>query len=415
MQFHNVSERVVLIVNILLSVIVPVYNIKKYLGKCLESICFQTYRNLEIIIVDDGSTDGSGEICNEYALKDKRIKVIHKENGGQVSARKAGVKAATGKYVISVDGDDWIEQNRFQNLVEMGLKAAPDMVHLEGHYKEYKDKSVLIANTGFAYLYDEQRIRKDLMTVFVGNNIFLERKAGFSHWQWCVERNLYYNNLIRINEKIHRIEDMITIFSCILDSKKIACIEETGYHYLQREGSINGRKSNWNENHANIYYAQMKEILGRHTITAEIQNVAVQYMYHNIFLTNYKKLYRYYTDYLFPYPSVKNGSKIIVYGAGNIGVEIVNAVDAEERHEIVAWVDRQKKSNPRSNHKIENVSVIQDREFDYIVVAILVADISLSVRKMLIEEGISPNKIVLMQCSDMKMEDIDAILGENSL
>lgn len=400
--------------DILLSVIVTVYNIKEYLDKCIESICCQTYKNLEIIIVDDGSTDGSGEICDYYALKDKRIKVLHKENGGQVSARKLGAKTATGQYVISVDGDDWIERDRFQNLVEKGLKSLPDMVHLEGYFKEYKDNSALVARSGFEYMYDEQKIQTDLMKLFVGRNIFLERKIGFSHWQWCTKRDIYYSNLIKINEKIRRIEDVITIFSCILDSKKIVCINESGYHYIQREGSINGRRSNWSENHANIYYAQMKEILGRHTISEEAMNVAVQYIYHNIFLTNYKKLYDYYTDYLFPYLPVKNGSKIIVYGAGNIGVELVNAIDTSKRYEIVAWIDKQRKSNPRSNHKIEDISVIKERAFDYIVIAILVADISTAVKKELVAKDISDKKIVLMQCTGMNMKDIDAILGKTS-
>lgn len=401
--------------NILLSVIVTVYNIKEYLDRCIESICNQTYKDLEIIIVDDGSTDGSSEICDCYAQKDKRIKVVHKENGGQVSARKLGAKTATGKYVISVDGDDWIERERFQNLVEKGLNDSPDMVHMEGHYKEYEDKSVLVASSGFEYMYDEQKIQEDLMELFVGKNIFLERKMGFSHWQWCVKRDIYYSNLNRINEKIRRIEDMITIFSCILDSKRIVCINEYGYHYVQREGSINGRRSNWNENHANIYYSQMKEILNRHTVNEKIINVALQYMYHNVFLTNYKKLYCYYTDYLFPYSPVKNGSKIIVYGAGNIGVEMINAIDTNNRYKVVAWVDKQKKYNPRSDHEIEDISVIQQRKFDYIVIAILVADISLAVKKDLIERGVPEEKIILMQCSNMKMEDLDIILGDNKI
>lgn len=400
--------------DILLSVIVTVYNIKEYLDKCIESICNQTYKNLEIIIVDDGSTDESSELCDSYALKDNRIKVLHKENGGQVSARKLGAQTATGEYIISVDGDDWIDKDRFRNLVEKGLKDLPDMVHMEGYYKEYEDKSTLIVNPDFEYMYEGQKIQKDLMELIVGKNIFLERKMEFGHWQWCVKREIYYSNLIRINEAIRRIEDMITIFSCILDSKKIVCIYETGYHYVQREGSISGRKSNWSEDHANIYYTQMKKILSRHVVNEEVMNVAVQYMYHNVFLTNYKKLYNYYTDYLFPYPVVKNGSKIIVYGAGNIGVEMINAIDTDNRYEVVAWVDKQKKYNPRSNHTIEDVSVIQEREFDYIVVAILVSDISLGVKKELIEKGVPKETIMLMQCSDMKMEDLDVILGENN-
>lgn len=398
---------------ILLSVIVPVYNVKDYIEKCLESICNQTYTSLEIILVDDGSTDGSERICDDYAKKDARIKVIHKENGGQISARKAGVKIATGDYIISVDSDDWIEKDRFKNLVEKGLSQEPDMVYLDGMYKDYKDKSVCIC--GYEEIngvYEKNDIRTKLMTFPVGDVLYLERRMEFSHCSWCVRSDIYKNNLFRIDERIRRIEDFISIFSCILDSNKIVCINEPSYHYIQREGSINKKKTNWNENHANIYYAQMKEILGRHSeeLPRETMNVVTQYLYHNIFLTNYKKLYNYYKEYLFPYSQVKKGSRVVVYGAGNIGVEIVNAIDNNPYYEIVAWVDKYTKSNVRSNHKVESIEVMNNINYDYVIVAILVADVSRKVKRELMSKGISQEKIALMNCKEMCLEDIEEIL-----
>lgn len=101
---------------VLISVIVPIYRIDRYVGLCIESLINQTYKNLEIILVDDGSPDRCPEICNLYAKKDSRIKVIHKENGGLVSARKAGIIAATGKYVGYVDGDDWVGVGFYESL-----------------------------------------------------------------------------------------------------------------------------------------------------------------------------------------------------------------------------------------------------------------------------------------------------------
>lgn len=400
---------------ILLSVIVPIYNVKDYIERCLESICSQTYTNLEIILVNDGSTDGSERICDDYAKKDARIKVIHKQNGGQISARKAGVQAASGNYIISVDSDDWIEKERFKNLVEKGLAQNPDMVYVAGMYKEYEDETVCISGCEeIKGVYYENDIRTKLMTFPVGKGIYLERRMEFSHWTWCVRSDIYKRNLLRVDERIRRIEDFISIFSCILDSHKIICINEPSYHYIQRSGSINKQKANWNENHANIYYAQMKEILGRHSeeLPQETWNVIIQYLYHNIFLTNYKKLYDYYTEYLFPYTLVKKGSRIIVYGAGNIGVEMVNAIDSTSKYEIVAWVDKNPKENPRSMHKVEPLSVIFEREFDYIVVAILVANTSIAVKTELIQQGISEEKIVLMSTDEMSIEDLDKILGE---
>ena len=100
----------------LVSVIVAVYNIEEYLPRCVDSILAQTYRNLEIILVDDGSKDQSGSICDSYAEKDRRIKVIHKKNGGLSDARNAGMDAATGEYIGFVDGDDWIEPDMYRAM-----------------------------------------------------------------------------------------------------------------------------------------------------------------------------------------------------------------------------------------------------------------------------------------------------------
>ena len=100
----------------LISVIVPVYNVEKYLEKCIDSIINQTYQNLEIILVDDGSTDGSGKICDEYSRKDNRIKVIHKENGGLSDARNIGIKNANGGLIGFIDSDDYITENMFEVL-----------------------------------------------------------------------------------------------------------------------------------------------------------------------------------------------------------------------------------------------------------------------------------------------------------
>ena len=102
----------------LISVIVPVYNVEMYLTECVESIQQQTYKNLEIILIDDGSTDGSGIMCDSFSSTDHRVKVIHKENGGLVSAWQCGTKAASSEYIIYVDSDDWIERDHIRDLAQ---------------------------------------------------------------------------------------------------------------------------------------------------------------------------------------------------------------------------------------------------------------------------------------------------------
>ena len=110
-----------------ISVIVPVYKVEKFLDRCINSIIQQTFTNLEIILVDDGSPDRSGEICDEWKMKDKRIRVIHKENGGLSDARNKGLDVATGDYVAFIDSDDWIDPDMFQLLYDATQKYQADI------------------------------------------------------------------------------------------------------------------------------------------------------------------------------------------------------------------------------------------------------------------------------------------------
>lgn len=115
-----------------ISVIVPVYNVEKYLSKCVESILNQTYKDIELILVDDGSLDNSGNICDNYAKNDNRIKVIHKENGGLSSARNAGLDIASGEYISFVDSDDWIDENTYEELVKKIVTTNADIICFAG-------------------------------------------------------------------------------------------------------------------------------------------------------------------------------------------------------------------------------------------------------------------------------------------
>ena len=127
-----------------ISIVVPVYNVEDYLERCIESLLSQTYRNIEIILIDDGSGDASKEICDRYAAADNRVIALHKENGGVFSARRAGAGLATGDYVCSVDGDDWIEADRILRFAERAAETDADMVYMEGYYKDYTNRSVLV-------------------------------------------------------------------------------------------------------------------------------------------------------------------------------------------------------------------------------------------------------------------------------
>ena len=145
----------------LVSVIIPAYNIEDYIGRCLDSIISQTYKNLEIIVVDDGSRDHTGEILDNYAKKDRRIKVIHKENGGVSSARNKGIEAAEGDYIGFIDGDDLIEPEMYKTLVDLLEEENADIAHC-GYQMVFPDRVDYYHNTGKKKIQTTEEGLKDL-------------------------------------------------------------------------------------------------------------------------------------------------------------------------------------------------------------------------------------------------------------
>lgn len=220
-----------------ISVIVPVYKVEPYLRKCLDSIINQTYQNLEVILVDDGSPDNCGSICDEYAARDGRIRVIHKENGGVSSARNAGLDIATGVWVAWVDPDDWIEGDMLQYLLEGALSCRADIA-ICGMRK--------IGESGpLAFYYQEKRIldrEQALRELLENKNMTLsccDKLTRRALWE-----GLRFSDL-----KIG--EDLLAMGRLMDRADIVVCLPEIKYNYLTRsesaltDGSLEGRLDCW--------------------------------------------------------------------------------------------------------------------------------------------------------------------------
>lgn len=209
--------------NVMLSIIVPVYNVEKYIGKCIESIVNQTYKDLEIILVDDGSTDNSGKICDEWARKDKRIKVIHKKNGGLSDARNAGLDICTGDYIGFVDSDDYIELNMYEELLNDCIENNCDCSISTIIMEQENGKS---------------KIEPKIEISKIGSNIDGHRLILLSNP--ATVNKLYkkelFNNIRFPKGKLY--EDIVTIPYIIDKCKEIYISNKAYYHYLQRNNSI---------------------------------------------------------------------------------------------------------------------------------------------------------------------------------
>lgn len=221
----------------MISVIVPVYKVENYLRQCLDSLAAQTLDDIEIIIVDDGSPDGCPEICDEYAAKDARMKVVHKQNGGLLSARKAGVAASSGDYIGFVDGDDWVEPETFMNMHNAIIKYSPDMV-LSDFLCDYGDciePSDQCFEEGF---YDRARLESEIFPKMLFDGRFYRFGVNPNCWSKLVKRELIEKNLSPVDERIRMGEDAAFIYPCMLDSQSITCVKTPTYHYRITEQSM---------------------------------------------------------------------------------------------------------------------------------------------------------------------------------
>ena len=205
-----------------ISVIIPVYNVEKYLKRCLDSVINQTYKNLEVILVDDGSTDNSGKICDEYAEKDKRIIVIHKNNGGLSDARNKGLDICTGNYISFIDSDDWIEKNFYEFAIDNLDKA--DLLIFDYYLTTDKKKKFVKCLTKACYLTVEECLRE-------------LSKANIQSYAW---NKLYKKELfafIRFPKGINY-EDQAIMHLIVDKCSKIKYFNKAFYNYFQNQKSI---------------------------------------------------------------------------------------------------------------------------------------------------------------------------------
>lgn len=212
--------------NKLVSVIIPVYNVEKYLDKCIKSLICQTYKKIEILLINDGSTDNSGSICDSWSKRDERIKVIHKKNEGVSSARNIGLDRANGEYLIFVDSDDYVEKDYIEKMIEYIYKY--DMVSC-GYYVEYQNKRLKVE-----IMSEDTEINNDT----ANNYIFkFNGYKGFT-WNKIFIKKIITDNNIRFDAHIHMCEDQLFVVEYLSHCKNVLIIHDCLYNYRVRKTSL---------------------------------------------------------------------------------------------------------------------------------------------------------------------------------
>ena len=217
-----------MISNKLVSVIVPIYNVENYIDKCVESICNQSYENIEVILVDDGSPDQCPTICDEWGRRDSRVRVVHKKNGGLSSARNAGIALAKGSYLAFIDGDDFVSKDYIETLI-YACEENNVKVSACGYVEYYSENKQIIRCGESTYAISGEEAIKDIFTM--KNDIHVVA------WNKLYAKELFEeNDILYPVGKIH--EDVFTTYKFFANVDKVIYVNKPCYYYVQREGSI---------------------------------------------------------------------------------------------------------------------------------------------------------------------------------
>ncbi len=356
------------------SVIIPVYNGMPFLENCVNSVIGQTYKNIEIIVIDDGSTDGSGMLCDKFQQADERIKVIHKENEGLVKARKIGIERAVGDYFVFVDADDEIDAQEVEILCSKAKETSADII-LFGLVEEQESGSVDRINKCREGIYLEDDIRRDIIANMIHTGSFFSFGILPNFVCKFVKKSFFDRASIEISEDVTFGEDADFSYQMIPQAKSLYVMNTCLYHYKKRSGSM-------------VWKGVSREML-KHLE----DNLKVCFRKLGI----YDLMKRQLSDYILyakllkmPFEIIDfdqfRGKRVALYGAGGFG----QAIYAFLSDSILVWVDRDCRKYNVEGLKVEAVPMLVYKEdlYDIIFIAVLNIEVCEEIAGQLREMGI---------------------------
>lgn len=397
----------------LVSIIVPVYQVEMYLQKCINSICTQTYTQLEIILVNDGSPDNCGVICDRNAMNDSRIRVLHKKNEGLSSARNAGLDIATGEYIAFVDSDDVIHPRFIEILVELCTRYECDIAQCD-FYAVAEDSLYLPLNSPqFVKIYDRKEALHELCC---GNNGVKYTVA----WNKIYKKKLF-EKIRYPYGRIH--EDEFTTYRLLWETKRVAVTNQYLYYYLQRSTSIMGMEFSIRRLDAldalrerrnflkqkgleddymgtqrklliqirNSYIQLKKSVPDSHLLCEQLLAEKTELEQLLAFCPEKKEIKIYnkvQEDCYF-----QESARIVLYGAGEIGKICYQWIKKHGNGMIVGWVDNFWYLHTKESYPVSPLDALQSLIYDYVLITVKNREMQEDIKRNLISWGISKEKI----------------------
>lgn len=392
----------------LVSVIIPVYNSGKFLNKCIDSLLNQTITDIDIILVDDGSTDGSAEICDGYAKREDRVQVIHKYNAGQAIARLDGLRITSSKYVGFVDSDDWVEPNQFLRMLEIMEESRVDMV-LCNHFIDQGESSKLFFNQINAGYYDKKRIEKEVYPKIIGD-------GSFFHWNVypsLCNRLFVREKLIPFQEKADKRiimgEDAAVSIPYMISCDSFYVLNEAFYHYVQHmDSTVRIRQNAYQDavRYRCLYkwlYTSLRPFIKEESLVKQLQDYILFIAVPRIMdLTDDYQV----QEMLLPFEGVRKGSRVILYGAGIFGLNMYRFLRDTHFCSLVAVVDREYKFYQTQQFQVnapETIKNIDQSQYDNILITVMDIQTQQIIRETLLSYGVDKTCIKTIGIEQMHM------------
>ena len=375
----------------LVSVVVPAYNVKDYIEECVVSLLYQSYEKVEIILIDDGSTDGTEDICEQFAKTNENVCLYHQVNSGVAIARKTGVSLAKGYYLCFVDADDYLESNYIENL--MCHMNNFDIV-TSGYYWGYNNQEkfygeipcgIYTSENEMAYIRENMIMYKDTLS------------RGVLPYIWG---KVYRTDIARqvfeeINETLFWGEDTEFLYRYILKCNSIDITDVCGYHYRIREGSIVRSGNEKYLKNCNELYLSLKKVFEHHPqkeqLIVKLQKW-ISTMLVNATRTMGFDVSAQSVEFIFPYQNELKDKKIILYGAGNVGRNYYRQIDYYKECKLMLWVD--KNYEIYREQGVAPIEAIKEQTYDFIVIAVEKGEVAREIGNDLVQRGIKKENIL---------------------
>lgn len=379
----------------LVSIIIPIYNSEAFLDKCIQSAINQSYSNIEIVLVNDGSIDSSGEMCDTYAATDSRIKTIHKKNGGLVSSRKAGLLASTGEYVMYIDGDDWIELRLVEDFVNEIIKHNPDVI-IPAHIVNLEGREDILVNSISPGFYNRERLVTEVHPKMLYTGKFAQFGIFTYTWGKMYRRELLLQNQLKVDESIVMGEDALCLYPTLLDAESIVILKQPYYHYRQRADSqIKNLKSIEISKIQTVYDGLKSAFIEKRT-----SDIMLPQLYHYILallITNTQGPEpENNSATLYPFSNFEPNTNLVLYGGGTFGQHMYKKIMNQKEHNLLAWIDEKHKHYSKLNLPVSGFNKLKSIDYQVVLVALIDEDNSNRAYSKLIQHGVSADKIVQM-------------------